>query len=530
MERLCVFGFLGFVACGGDDARSAASDASVGVDGTLVDAGANDGPVLSDAATRDASADAREASVAFPAAEFVFGFDQVAGVPPGIPGGAWPFTDDELTEIRDAFGMNAIRIFVHPAFVGLPQQTWTGPEPIRYSSFAPSAYVFDRPGGAIDSLDEMIQKLLDFGLFPILQPFVVDEYLNYVYKSDLTFLDDGGADSGYTGINPKDEVKAFSLAVVSHVQQRFNTPFGVVWAEICGSGAEGTLLRTGEKAAWTEIASAMKASAPSMELFGPEICTSLAWFSTSRANGCGTYDPVYYGTDWPRWDRLDNYASVFGELAVSFYGISQSDVTQFCPQSTQLRATTDTDIAIVRDHINGAKWLYSEVGWGAPTPDGSVPAASEDDVHLNWASFLMGSDRSRGILIWQAKDAPPTLAGIWASDGAAKPTHDDLQMLAKVVRDNRAFLSVEHSLINGDGLPTDTTDFSETDPAIMTRKLAAHVVVFSNGPTQVQLSQTGGHGLVLAYGAGSTPTVSNSTDTVLISGLVPKRLYVFAIQ
>jgi hypothetical protein len=84
--------------------------------------------------------------------------------------------------------VNAIRIFVHPAFIGLPQLTWNGPESIRYTSFPDSAFVWNRPGGPVDSLDEIIAKLYAYNITPIFQIFPVDEYLQQFNKSDLTFL------------------------------------------------------------------------------------------------------------------------------------------------------------------------------------------------------------------------------------------------------------------------------------------------------------------------------------------------------
>ena len=66
-------------------------------------------------------------------------------------------------QLCDELGINTIRVFVHPTLVGLPQRTWTGPEPIRYSGFPPSAYNWS-------ALDALVGGIIAAELFPIVLP------------------------------------------------------------------------------------------------------------------------------------------------------------------------------------------------------------------------------------------------------------------------------------------------------------------------------------------------------------------------
>ncbi len=482
--------------------------------------------------------DAGPGAPAYPASDFLFAFDEVAGVPPFTQLPAWNVTDQQLQTLRDEIGANGIRIFVHPAFVGVPQKTWNGPEAIRYTAVAPGDYVFDRPGTpAIDSLDEIIARLQRFGIYPVLQMFPVDVYFNNIYKRDLTAFNDPDGGVDYTGIDPAAEVESFVVTVARHVQQRFGVPFGVNLPELCGSSPDGTLLRDGEQRAWQHVADALKAAAPSAEFFGPEVCMNLVWVPTVSTYGCGNYSTVYYGTDWPRWDRLESYQQVFDAINVSFYGIFNTyQAYGACTDGgTPLRATTDTDLFILRDHVLPKKWLYGEVGWGSgvdhdPALLGDqAPPLAADDFHFELASILFGMDHVRGVTIWQVRNNGPTYNGLWDAEGRPFATLADWKILGPILGANRAFFSTYHSIINGDGLPTDALQFTESDPAVITRKLDRHFVVYSEGPKRVELSNPGSSTLIPAYGGASPPTISSDGGTVAIDGLTPHRVYVFGI-
>jgi hypothetical protein len=81
------------------------------LDATTADGGANDAGAQE---TSAAEAGNGEAALAYPAVDFIFGFDQVAGT----VASPWPLTDAQLTVLRDDFGMNTMRIFVHPRSSG----------------------------------------------------------------------------------------------------------------------------------------------------------------------------------------------------------------------------------------------------------------------------------------------------------------------------------------------------------------------------------------------------------------------------
>ena len=120
-----------------------------------------------------------------PPAEFLFGFAQAEGSGT-IPPKETVLTLDEMVRLRDELGINTIRVFVHPTLVGLPQRTWTGPEPIRYSGFPPSAYNWS-------ALDALVGGIIAAELFPIVLPLVVDEYVNYLWADDLHRFDNATA-------------------------------------------------------------------------------------------------------------------------------------------------------------------------------------------------------------------------------------------------------------------------------------------------------------------------------------------------
>jgi hypothetical protein len=466
----------------------------------------------------------------FAPAEFIFGFNLVAGI--GTSFGeptTWPLSDAQLAVLRDQIGINSIRFFVHPNFVGLPQKTFNGPEAFKYSAYKPSDYVWDRPEtSALDSLDEFVRKMYSSGLEPMLQPMVPAEHVNWIYDSDITFLNaKNGVD--YTGFVPADEVQSFLVTIAAHMQQTFGKPFLLNLTEICGQNADGPALRSKEQPTWQRIRDAVKAAAPLAEFQGPEICINNTWAWTEIKDGCGKFSPYYAGSDAPPNDSLGNYAQTFGVLEISGGLLSQQQVTPLCPMLTRLRASTDQHTFVTRDQAMPQKWMLAETSWAS--------APSLDEQHLNWAAFLFGLDHARGLFVWDAKNTPaeeapggmPDHPGLWSSRDVPSAALQDWVTLGPIIGANRNFFGTYHSIINNDGLATDSMQFGDSDPAVVARKLEKHVVVFSTGPTQVTLTPTDGATLTTAYAGGAAPVIQASSGSITISGLVPNRIYIFAI-
>ncbi len=187
--------------------------------------------------------------------EFLFGFNQVGS---GTGSSLWALSDEELRVLTAEIGINAMRICVHPATVGFPQRTWVRPEAVVYSGF--TRWVWDRPLGLINSLDEFIRKMIEFDIYPILLPLTVDDYQSFMYKKDLSFLNASrGVD--YTGIDPQHEFQSYAVAVAQHVQETFDLPFGIVFSEVCAQNRDNASQRGGEKEAWQAVKDAVRAVA-----------------------------------------------------------------------------------------------------------------------------------------------------------------------------------------------------------------------------------------------------------------------------
>jgi len=154
-------------------------------------------PSLLAVAFLGAGARAAETPGQVPVDTFLWGVCQVGGTGRNA---VWPLSRAELEALRDELHMNAVRFFVHPAFVGLPQQTWNGPEAIDYTRFPDEQYVWLNPSPEVDSLDEVLDLLNDVGLYPFLLILPVDEYVAYISRDDLTFLNDAEKGLDYTGI------------------------------------------------------------------------------------------------------------------------------------------------------------------------------------------------------------------------------------------------------------------------------------------------------------------------------------------
>lgn len=122
-----------------------------------------------------------------PPSSFLWGFCQAYD---GKRGEVFPLSRPELEKLRDELGINALRFWVSPAWVGWPQQTFNGPEAIDYTRFGPADYVWRDPAPAIDSLDELLDWLHELGIHPVLMVWPVHEYVQYLARDDLTFLND----------------------------------------------------------------------------------------------------------------------------------------------------------------------------------------------------------------------------------------------------------------------------------------------------------------------------------------------------
>jgi hypothetical protein len=471
----------------------------------------------------------------FPSSEFVFGFNLIAGIgifdPSAKPASPWPLSDAQLAILRDEIGINSIRFFVHPTFLGLPQKTWNGPEAIQYSAFKDSDYVWDRPETPVlDSLDEYVRYLYAQGITPMLQPMLPDDYINWIYQSDITSLN-GSRGVDYTGIVPAHEVQAIVVAIAAHMQKTFGRPFLMNLPEICGQNPAGPALRTSEQAVWQQIENAVKAVAPLAEFQGAEICTNVTWAWTELKDGCGNFQPFPVGSDGPPSDALSNYAQVYGEASISGGLMSGTFVQNICPGVGRLRASSDQFLYVVRDWVKPKKWLLAETSWAAQ--------ADLDEEHINWANIWFGLDNVRGVFVWDIKANPAeetnppagaTVPSLWSSTDVPSPAIADWKVMGPILGANRAFFGTYHTVVNGDGLTTDSDQFSESDPAVITRKLDKHLVLFSAGPSQIVFGSTNGAMLAPAYGGGAVPTIQNGANQVTVSGITPNRLYLFAIK
>ena len=240
-------------------------------------------------------------------------------------------------------------------------------------------------------------------------------------------------------------------------------------------------------------------------------------------------DPVYYSADFPFHDFIENYAEVFDSLTVSFFGVSEFDLSlqRNNGQHTRVRTTADVDLLITRDHALPKKWMYGEVGWGSQDGiDGGI-----DELHFAWASTLFGMDHSRGLLLWQAKGNEGSRAGIWNQNGSVNANAlEAWRVMGPVIHRSAEFLGTYHTQMNGDGLATDdNTLFAEDEATVLTRKLAEHVVIYSEGPTELSSSQVDPYGLSPLYSGGTPPSVSQTTNSITIGNLTPLRLYILQI-
>ena len=466
-----------------------------------------------------------------PADKFMWGFNFIIGTANvSRPGADWNITDADLISLRDDMGINAIRFFVHPAFVGLPQKTWGGPESIDYTKFGASSYNWQK----FDTALEQVSKL---GITPVLLPFVIDSYMSWIYKDDITFLNNLPK-VDYSGIVPVEQVRAYSSALSAHVASKFPAlKFGVVFTEVCGQNTEGAPLRSGEKQAWQSVTDAVHKAAPNATVFSPEACVSMWWGPTTRANNCSTFDPVYYDNNWPRGDYLENYAASSDFPAISFYGMPQSEVNVFCPALPRLKSTLDTVNSIVREHIGSKPFLWSEIGRGN---DNHEVQCTTDDMNLNWASLLF-ADHMRGALMWHGKEntygGKGAVKGTYqcapiALDGTHFASYDYLKKIGDVLKTEYPFLSAYHTQKNADGIPVSSSLFQENDTKVFTRFLTKYVVVYNTDASAKTITFTniGGNTLAEHLNTALSPlTISAGSGTVTIANIQPNKVYVLRV-
>ena len=469
-----------------------------------------------------------------PSDQFLWGFNFIAGTgndPKNKKGkllssNQWNISDNDLISLRDDMGINTIRFFIHPQFVGLPQKTWSGLESFDYTKFPDNSYNWTK-------LDKAINQTTSLGITPILLPLVVDEYLGWIYKDDLTFLNNMSSGLDYTGIVPKNQIKAYSTAIAKHVAEKFPAlKFYIVFAEVCGRGLEGAPLRTSEMQAWQSITSSIHQVAPNAVVFSPELCVAMWWWPTAQANGCKNYDPVYYDQNWPRGDYLENYAKAADIPAIAFSGITQVDNQNFCPAEPRIKSTLDTVNTIVRDHIGSKQFLWSEVGWGNDNDAG----CTTEDTYLSLASMLF-ADNMRGAIVWHGKEIQASSTFTYKCapidfNGNHLASYDHLAKIGKIVRNESAFLSTYHTLKNSDNIPIASDLFKESDSEVFTRYLTDYLVIYNSGLSakKVIFANTGNYTLEeFLNTANASIVISKTSSGIDVSNIQPKKLYALKV-
>ncbi|MBI3921945.1 MAG: hypothetical protein HY318_11060 [Armatimonadetes bacterium] len=464
--------------------------------------------------------------------QFLWGVCQVGGTGKNS---AWPLTRSELETLRDDLHCNALRFFVHPGFIGLPQRTWNGPESIDYTRFTDKDYLWRDPSPAIDSLDEVLDLLYSVGLHPVLLILPVDEYVAYLSKDDLTFLNDTSKGLDYKGIKPSEQLKTLSVAVARHVREQYGPRFSVIYTEICGQG-EGAPKRTRDRERWTEIVASIKAVAPEVTVYSPELCLGMWWWAAARppalATGHSTppFRQVPYEDTWPRGDKLENYRDAFDAVAVSYYGMSPDSIEwkDIASDQPALKAETDVTIGLARNYSRPKRWLWAEAGWGCEHK-------ADQPFHLDrdLAALLFGMDHCGGALLWQGKDNEGSSAGVFTKEGKKAKGYDLLRAVSEVVHANGAFFAADHQLLNADGFPVADGAFRERDPEVLTRLLQHHIVLFSEAPVTRSITFTSTKGETLKEvpaGHGySQPWPldirKNKGGAITVSRLRPRVLY-----
>jgi len=467
-----------------------------------------------------------------------WGFCQVGGTHRGAE---FPLSREELITLRDELHINTLRFFIHPGFTGLPQKTWTGPESIDYTRFTEADYVWRDPTPAVDSLDEVLDLLRELSIHPVLLVFPVDEYVAYIGRDDMTFLNDAAKGLDYTGIRPVDQVKALTASLARHVHQTYGDDFTLIYTEVAGQG-DGAPGRTQDREHWAEVVAAAKAEAPEAVVCSPELCTSMWWWAAAlEGRRLGIQGPPWlsdeipYAETWPRGDRLENYRDVFDLMAVSYYGFDANSMEwkDVAANRPALAAATEAGLWLARTHARPKRWLWAEAGWGAPVKD-RPPFHLERDL----AALLFGMDHCAGALLWQAKDNEGSTAGVFTPTGERAKSFELLAAVSDVVLADAAFFAEDHATLNADGFPVAEGTFSEADPAVLTRFTGHYVLLFSEAPTEtsVTLTQTGGATLTeVPVGHGySSPwplEVSPGADgSITVGRIRPGLLYLLRVD
>lgn len=430
------------------------------------------------------------------------------------------FTESDLRKLRDGLKINTIRFFVTPEEVGLPQKTYNGPESIDYRKFTDTDYNWKW-------LDSKLTAAKKVGIMPVLLPFPVDEYVSRMYATDLTSLNNPSKGLDYTGLVPEEQVTAFSVAIAKHVASVFpNLTFSIIYTELLGRG-DGAHARTKEAPAWSRIVSAIKKAAPHAEVFSPEMLASQYWNSTVGKYGCENYSSIYYGKGWPLTDTVRNYANSFDNPAISFYGITQSDASTLCPKYSRIRLTLDTVVKIIRENVLGKRFLWAEVGWGN---DDDPSSCSVNNMNLNWASFLLGGDNLKGILLWQGKQLSTWKCAALDTHGKPTKNFDSLKKISQVIADNYNFFATYHTLYNNDDLPVTDLTFSETDPATFTRKIGNYIIIYPTTGSYPSITFVNTKGKLASEYLNTTnkPLYIGAlpNGNMVVQPLVPNRLYI----
>jgi hypothetical protein len=458
--------------------------------------------------------------------QFLWGFCQVCS-------GTWPLSDEELARTVKDLGVNAIRLFVPPAWVGFPQKTWQGPESIDYAKTPADKLVWHRPSPEIDSLDEVIEQLRRFGIHPLVMPLFVTPYTDYLYKDDLTFLNDPNNKLGnqpspvdFTGIKPLAQVLHITRALARHLHEKFGDDFTMIFDEVRGGNPEPSTAHAGEKERWAQVVAAIKEQAPGCEVFSPELCVGMWWWPTALNNGGEVAGkPISYGEQWPRGDRVENYAASFDALAISFFEIGVQEWLKWAPTRTFVQANADVPLHITRDHCQPKRWFWGEAPWGS---------CEALELQRTWTGVFFGTDGCRGLLSWQLKDHEGSSAGVIRKDGKLADTYPAVQQFAGVVCEESSFFATYHEKLNADGFPVAKDDqLVEEDRDVMTRLLDRHLVVFNCGSRRADLVLRNRRGStlqpVVQPGWPHSLKIEYRGDETTLTGLIPSHLYLLRL-
>ena len=455
--------------------------------------------------------------------QFMWGFCQVCSK-------EWPLSDAEMTRVVTELGVNAVRIFVTPKWIGIPQRTWQGPESIDYTRTPVEDFVWRRPSPKIDSLDEVIEQFRRCGVHPVLMPLFVTPYADYLYKDDLTFLDDPDNKPDpvdFTGIKPLTQVLHITRALARHMHGAFGDDFTIIFDEVRGGNPEPSTAHAGEKERWAQVVTAIKSEAPGCEVFSPELCVGMWWWPTAlKHDGEVAGKPLVYNEQWPRGDRIENYGASFDALAISFFEIGRAEWVKWASTRTFVQANADVPLHITRDSCRPKRWFWGEAPWGFAKPL---------DFQRVWTGVFFGTDGCRGILSWQLKDHEGSSAGVLQKDGKLTDTYPLVRSFGQVICEEAGFFSAHHELVNGDGFPVAQDDLlTEDDRDVMTRVLGRHLVVFNCGSRRADLGLRARKGRrlepVVQPGWPHRLDVSYQTDGVTLAGVIPQHLYIFRLD